>query len=80
MLGVLLSERLDSPDLSGAGHWYEQAAAAGNVEAMYNLGVLLSTRLDPPDLAAARYWHQQLVALEHPAAGRLLELIQRQER
>lgn len=78
-LGVLFAEQHDPPDLAAARRWWERAAAGGEARAMFMLGVL-SARLDPPDLAAARYWHQQLVALEHPAAGRLLELIQRQER
>ncbi|MCQ1948804.1 trypsin-like peptidase domain-containing protein [Arthrobacter sp. zg-Y859] len=56
-LGVLLSERLDPPDLDGARHWYTQAANAGQTSAMNNLGVLLSHLLDPPELDGARHWY-----------------------
>lgn len=47
-LGVLLAELLDPPDADGARHWYEQAAEAGDTDAMRNLGILLE-KLDPPD-------------------------------
>ena len=58
-LGFLLSERLDPPDLAGAGAWFLKAAAdAGTHRAMNNLGDLLSDRLDPPDLAGARAWYE----------------------
>ena len=58
-LGVVLSDRLDPPDLDAARHWYQQAADAGDTGGMYNLGYLLADRLDPPDLDAARHWYQQ---------------------
>jgi TPR repeat protein len=51
-LGVLYAERLDPPDLDAARRWFEQAAAAGQPDAMNNLGVLYADRLHPPDLAA----------------------------
>lgn len=54
-LGDLLSGK-EPPDLEGARHWYEQAAGAGNTDAMNNLGHLLAYRLDPPNTDGARYW------------------------
>jgi TPR repeat protein len=59
-LGWLLAE-LDPPELDQARRWLEQAAAAGDTDAMYSLGLLL-TELDPPELDRARYWYEQAVA------------------
>jgi TPR repeat protein len=50
-LGLLLKD--SDPD--AARRWFEQAAAAGNRDAMVNLGVLLK-RSDPK---AARRWRKQ---------------------
>src|SRR5882757_6544333 len=38
---------------------YQQAAAAGDTSAMYNLGQLYRHEFDPPDLAAARRWYEK---------------------
>jgi TPR repeat protein len=40
----------------------EQAAVAGNVNAMFSLGVLLADHQDPPKLAAARHWYEKAAA------------------
>ena len=65
-LGVLLATLLDPPELDQARYWYEQAAAAGDTGAMYNLG-LLAERLDPPDLDQARHWYEQAAAASDQA-------------
>jgi hypothetical protein len=60
-------------ELDTAKHWYEQAALAGNVDAMYNLGVLEQHR--NPDLAER--WYRRAAERGYPAAmyhlGKLLE-------
>src|SRR5215207_7831931 len=58
-LGLLLADRLDPPDLGQARHWFEQAATAGDTDAMVKLGLLLADRLDPPDRGQARHWFEQ---------------------
>jgi TPR repeat protein len=47
----------------------EQAAAAGDAQAAYNLGLLLVRRLDPPDLPAARRAYEQAAAAGNIDAG-----------
>ena len=49
-------------------HWYQEAADAGDTDAMNNLGNLLSDQLDPPDLAGARHWYQQAADAGHTDA------------
>ena len=53
-LGLLL--KYDDP--GSARLWFEQAAAAGNTQAMVNLGLLLSDS----DPEAARRWYEQAAA------------------
>ena len=56
-LGVLLSQRVDPPELEQARGWYQKAAEAGNTFAMFALGYLLADRVDPPELKQARGWY-----------------------
>jgi hypothetical protein len=51
-LGILLSERCDPPNLATARHWYETAAAKGDLIAVSKLGEL-PRRVDSTDLAGA---------------------------
>ena len=60
-LGVVLCQ-WDPPDLVAARAWYEAAAAAGHVGAMFNLGVLFANQWNPPDLPAARAWYEKAAA------------------
>lgn len=47
---------------------YEQAAAAGDTVAAFNLGVLLTTK-NPPDVSAARRWWEQAATAGHVDAA-----------
>jgi TPR repeat protein len=67
-LGVLLTDRVEPPDLAAARTWYTKAAEAGHTAAQYELGALLATVLDPPDLAAARTWYTKAAEAGHTTA------------
>lgn len=47
---------------------YQEAAAAGDTEAAFDLGVLL-TKSDPPDLVGARHWWEQAATAGHAGAA-----------
>lgn len=47
---------------------YQQAAAAGDTQAAFDLGVLL-TRSNPPDLVGARHWWEQAATAGHAGAA-----------
>lgn len=67
-IGFML-EGKPRPDLDEARWWYQQAAEAGYVQAMYSLGMLLADRLVPRDPVGATAWLRRAAQAGHPDAA-----------
>jgi TPR repeat protein len=63
-LALLLATLLHPPELAEAGIWWQRAAEAGNVEAMFNLGVLFKDG----DPGKAIMWWTRAAAAGHSEA------------
>jgi len=64
--GYQYSNETDPPDLDAARGWYERAANAGHVDAMYSL--MLHEASTPPVLDAALHWYERAADAGHAAA------------
>ncbi len=67
-LGLLLGTQWQPPDLPTARTWWEKAAEAGHVEAMYNLANLLASLGERRLLSNARAWWEKAAEAGHPEA------------
>ncbi|QEL54671.1 tetratricopeptide repeat protein [Chromobacterium paludis] len=65
----------EAGDLASAKHWFEQAAAGGSAEAMFQLGIAYQEGAGvKADARRAREWYERAAKLEMPAALQTLAM------